>query len=151
MARLHSHRKGKSKSTKPLRTKAPDWVPLDKREIEELVVKLAKEGQTTATIGASLRDQYAVPDVRLTTGRRISEILKASGGAPKIPEDLAALIKRAILVNEHMQEHSHDYHNKRALQLIESKIRRLAKYYSREGVLPGGWNYSMDTARLLVE
>jgi small subunit ribosomal protein S15 len=34
--------------------------------------------------------------------------------------------------------------------LIESKIRRLSKYYLKNNVLPAGWRYDPDKARLLV-
>jgi small subunit ribosomal protein S15 len=41
--------------------------------------------------------------------------------------------------------------NNRNLQLIESKIRRLVKYYKREEVLPQTWEYSLKNAELLLE
>ncbi len=34
---------------------------------------------------------------------------------------------------------------------MESKIRRLVKYYKREGIIPETWKYSLDTAALQVE
>jgi small subunit ribosomal protein S15 len=37
------------------------------------------------------------------------------------------------------------------LQLMESRIRRLVKYYVREGVLPQGWRYEPKKAALLVK
>jgi small subunit ribosomal protein S15 len=40
--------------------------------------------------------------------------------------------------------------SKRGMQLIESKIRRLAKYYKREGKLPEDWAYNLEQAKLLV-
>jgi small subunit ribosomal protein S15 len=41
--------------------------------------------------------------------------------------------------------------NNRNLQLIESKIRRLVKYYKRNEVLPQNWEYSLKNAELLLE
>ncbi|TLZ65188.1 MAG: 30S ribosomal protein S15, partial [Methanobacteriota archaeon] len=38
--------------------------------------------------------------------------------------------------------------NKRGLSLIESKIRRLSRYYREEGVLPADWDYSRTVAEL---
>jgi small subunit ribosomal protein S15 len=35
--------------------------------------------------------------------------------------------------------------------MVESKIRRIVKYYKREGVLPADWNYSIANAELLIE
>ena len=70
---------------------------------------------------------------------------------PEIPDDLMALMRRAINVNIHMLENKKDMANNRNLQLIESKIRRLVKYYKREEVLPQTWEYSLKNAELLLE
>jgi small subunit ribosomal protein S15 len=70
---------------------------------------------------------------------------------PEIPDDLMALMRRAINVNNHMLENKKDMANNRNLQLIESKIRRLVKYYKREEVLPQTWEYSLKNAELLLE
>ena len=95
-------------------------------------------------IGIILRDQYGVPLVKMVTGKKVVQILREHGLAPEIPEDLYNLIKRALRVRRHLEEHPKDYHSKRGLQLIESKIRRLAKYYKREGVLPPDWEYKPE-------
>ena len=39
----------------------------------------------------------------------------------------------------------------RGLQITESKINKLAKYYRREGVLPEDWKFDRKTAKLLIE
>ena len=74
MARIHARRKGKSGSTRPIREKTPDWTALNPREVESHVIDLSKSGKSTSEIGMILRDQYAVPDVKLATGKKISEI-----------------------------------------------------------------------------
>ena len=43
MGRLHSHNYGKSHSTRPLDPKPPSWIKQDAKEIEELIVKYAKD------------------------------------------------------------------------------------------------------------
>jgi small subunit ribosomal protein S15 len=120
-------------------------------EIVQLVVKFSKEGMPTAKIGLKLRDQYAVPDVKLATGKTILEILDENNLSPKLPEDLVALMRRAIDLNVHVVANKKDVANRRGLQLIEAKIRRLVKYYKREGGLPMDWQYSLKTAELLIE
>jgi small subunit ribosomal protein S15 len=132
-------------------TENPDWVPVPQEEIVQLVVKFAKEGMPTAKIGLKLRDQYAVPDVKLATGKTILEILDENNLSPKLPEDLVALMRRAIDLNVHVVANKKDVANRRGLQLIEAKIRRLVKYYKREGGLPMEWQYSLKTAELLIE
>jgi len=148
---MHSSRKGVSGSKKPLIDKNPSWVQQSPEEVKETVVKLAGEGMTMAKIGLVLRDQYAVPNVRLATGNTIREILAEKNIKFELPEDLQGLMKRAVLLSSHVKANKKDLHNLRGLKLIESRIRRLAKYYKREGVVPESWNYSLETAALQVE
>ncbi|MGQ0796307.1 MAG: 30S ribosomal protein S15 [Methanobacteriota archaeon] len=150
MARLHAKRKGKSGSTRPLLKANPAWVSMDAKEIEATVLQLHADGLTSAAIGLRLRDAYAVPSVRLATGKGIADILRAKGAKADLPEDLSALMKRAVELQGHLKEHPKDYSNKRGLQLIESKIRRLSHYYREEGVLPADWDYSLKQAELQV-
>jgi small subunit ribosomal protein S15 len=99
-----------------------------------------------------LRDQHAVPSVKLATGKTVIEILNDNGLSPKLPEDLMALMRKAINLNLHIQTGNRgDMSNRRGLQLVESKIRRLVKYYKRMDVLPSDWNYSLKNAELLIE
>lgn len=151
MARMHARTRGKSRSHPIEREEAPEWQGLNKDEIAEQVEKLAREGMGTAEIGLVLRDQYAVPDVRLATGKSLTAILDEKGLTPNIPEDLQNLMKRAVRLRGHLDTHRKDTHNRRALQLIESKIRRLSKYYRKNGRLPADWKYSPGMAKLAVE
>ncbi|MCU0860269.1 MAG: 30S ribosomal protein S15 [Thermoplasmata archaeon] len=151
MSRMHSKRKGSSGSKRPLVDKNPEWVTLSADEIKELVAKMAGEGMTTAKIGLVLRDQHAVPNVRLATGMSMKDICAEKGVKFELPEDLSNLMKRAVQLEEHIKLNPKDLHNLRGQQLLESKIRRLAKYYRREGILPETWAYSLSSATLQVE
>jgi small subunit ribosomal protein S15 len=111
-------------------------------EIIQKVVELAKEGHSTSLIGMYLRDQYGVPNVRLATGKSIMQILSEHDIKLSIPEDLSNLLKRVTRLQAHLAAHKHDIANKRALTLLEAKVRRLAKYYKREGMLPPDWKYT---------
>jgi small subunit ribosomal protein S15 len=133
-------------------TGPPKWSGLSGREVEELVVKLSREGVQGARIGVLLRDLHAVPSVRQATGKTVSRILAENQLTPTIPEDVQNLIRRAVnLRTKHLAEHAKDYHNARGLQLIESKIRKLALYYKRQGRLPADWKYQPAEAQLIVE
>ncbi len=149
MARMYARKRGRSGSTRPL-VKAR-WVKYGKGEVEGLVVKLARDGLPPAMIGTVLRDQYGIPSVRDITGKKIKKILEEKGLAPEIPEDLLNLMKRAVNLRNHLEVHRKDLHSKRGLELIESKIRRLGKYYIRKGVLPENWKYDPERAKLLVK
>jgi len=151
MGRIHARRRGKSGSKKPLRFEKPEWVEMSEEEIVNKILALAKEGYSQAMIGTILRDQYGVPDIKLMVGKSVGQILKDEGMAPKIPEDLLFLMKRAVRIHNHLQNHPKDLGNKRGLQLVEAKIRRLVKYYKRVGKLPPNWHYSIREAELLVK
>lgn len=119
-------------------------------DIELLVVELAKKGYTPSMIGIILRDQFGIPLVKQVTGKKIVEILREHGAAPTIPEDLMMLMKRAVNLRRHLEEHPKDMHSKKGLIEIESKIHRLVKYYKSRGVLPPDWKYKPEKAKILV-
>lgn len=139
MARIHARVKGKSKSKRPVKIDL-SFVTLKKDEVEKLVIQLAKEDVKMSMIGITLRDKYGVPSVRAVTGKSISDILKTENLLTSIPEDLQNLVDKAIGLKKHLGNNTRDTHNKRSLNLIESKIRRLSKYYKNKGVIPSNWN-----------
>lgn len=152
MARIHARRKGKSSSSHPSdRKEHPEWSALKPREVESRVLELADEGHSTSEIGMILRDQYAIPNVKVATGKKINKILEQNNKKPEIPEDLRNLIQRALKIRGHMETHNKDTNNKRNLQLTESKIRRLTHYYREQGELPEDWKYSAKQAKLMFE
>ena len=151
MARMHSPGRGKSGSTKPFVDKAPEWSNTDAKAITELILSLSADGHTTAQIGTILRDQHAVPDVRLVLGKRIGQVLADNDKTAKYPEDMMSLMRRALRLIDHLESNRKDLHNSRQLELTESKIRRLARYYQSEGQLDTEWAYKRDQLRLMVE
>ncbi len=46
MGRLHTHNHGKAHSTRPNQVKVPSWIKQDPKEVEEVIIKYAKEGLT---------------------------------------------------------------------------------------------------------
>ena len=151
MARMYSRKKGKSGSKKPLSKSTPSWMTHKAKEVEMLVMKVAKEGKPASMIGLVLRDSYGIPDVKAVAGKSITMILKEKKLAPKIPEDLMALIKRAIAIRKHMEENKQDMTALRGLQLTESKIKRLVKYYKVIRKLPVDWKYDVKSVKLYAE
>ncbi|MBX5321234.1 MAG: 30S ribosomal protein S15 [Candidatus Bathyarchaeota archaeon] len=140
--------KGKSHSTRPVSKRPPNWCKYQPEEVEALVIKLAREGHPPSRIGTILRDQYAIPLVKPLTGKTITQILREADLAPSIPEDLGNLLREAARLSTHFEKHRRDLHNKRALQLVEAKIHKLARYYKREGVLPPNWKYEPKIASI---
>ncbi|MBN1792620.1 30S ribosomal protein S15 [Candidatus Woesearchaeota archaeon] len=151
MARKYSGARGQSGSTRPSKRVAPGWIQHKTKEIELLVVKLAKEGKSASMIGLQLRDTYGIPDVKAATGKSISKILADKKLSKDIPEDLMSLIRKAVLVRKHIGENKQDMTAKRGLQLTESKIKKLIKYYKTIGRLPLSWKYDPERIKLVVE
>ncbi|MGQ9759364.1 MAG: 30S ribosomal protein S15 [Candidatus Methanomethylicaceae archaeon] len=142
--------KGKSHSMRPVESGAPKWIKSTSEEVESLVIELAKKGVPPSQIGLILRDQYGIPLAKQVTGKKINKILSERNLAPEIPEDMFNLINHASSIRRHLEEHPRDMSSKKGLQLIESKINRLAKYYISVGKLPRDWKYSLEKASILT-
>lgn len=151
MARMHSKGKGTSGSSKPNIDTAPSWSESDKGTVEELIIKYANEGHSSAKIGTLLRDMHAVPDVRLVMGERISQTLSRNDLESKYPEDMMNLMRKALSLIDHLSNNKKDLHNRRQLELCESRLRRLARYYVGTGRIPSTCAYKRDQLRLMVE
>jgi small subunit ribosomal protein S15 len=121
------------------------------KEIEILAVKLAKEGNKPSQIGMHLRDTYGIPDVKLATKKTITQILKEKKILDELPEDILALIRKVILLKKHLEANKQDMSALRGLQITESKIGKLVKYYKITGRLPKSWKYDPDKVRLSIE
>jgi small subunit ribosomal protein S13e len=77
-------------------------------------------------------------------------VLKKNGIAPEIPEDLYALMKKAVSVRKHLEKFRKDKDAKFRLILIESRIHRLARYYKRNKKIPANWRYNYAMASSIV-
>ncbi len=129
---------------------APSWVPYTQEEVEQLIIELARRGFPPSMIGIILRDQYGIPSVKAILGKSITDVLQEHGLAPQIPEDLMNLIRRAVKIRKHLEEHPKDLSAKRGLILVESKIHRLVKYYKRVGKLPPDFVYKPEAFSMLA-
>lgn len=146
---MHSRKKGRARSKKP--AAISKWVEYNDKEVERLVLKLRKDGLNAAGIGRVLRDQYGIGSVKDITKKTIMQILEENNLISNIPEDLYNLLKKAVKLRNHLTKYRKDYTSKHGLELLESKIRRLIKYYVREGKLPKDFVYEPERAKLLVE
>ena len=151
MARLHTKKKGKSGSKKPIVKVVPEWVEYSAHEAEDLIVKMGQEGRGPSAIGQTLRDTYGIPSTQNLCGKSINTILAEHDIKRNYPEDMINLIKRAVNMREHLKTNRSDKHNRTKLIHVESKIGRLVKYYRKTGKLPADWKYNPETAALLVK
>lgn len=151
---MHTRRRGSSDSDKPVADEPPEWSDVDADDVEDRVVELAEDGFSPSQIGGKLRDEGVtgtpVPNVKLVTGKKVTEILEENDAGSDLPEDLENLMERAIRLREHVDENPQDKQNKRALQNTESKVRRLVNYY-RGDKLDEDFTYTYDYAVELLE
>lgn len=146
MARMHGGAHGKSGSKKPYGKEGHVWLTLKPKEVEMLVVKLAKEGHSSSKIGLILRDNYGIPDVRVILKKRITEVMAAKKLRHELPDDLLGLIRKDLALHKHREMHPQDFAAKRGVLLTESKIHRLLKYYKRTGRVAKSWAYDPEKA-----
>jgi len=53
-------------------------------------------------------------------------------------------------IREHYEKNKKDASALRGLQNVEARIKSLASYYIKKGVLPKNWRYNPKTAKLLI-
>ena len=121
------------------------------KEIEKLIIKMTKAGTSASEVGMSLRDIYGIHSVKVATGKNITRIISENKLAKELPEDLLALIKKLVDVKKHLEKNRQDKTAKRGLQLTESKIRRLVKYYKASKKLPADWKFDPEKVKMYVE
>jgi len=148
MGRLHTHRHGKSHSIRPATLRAPSWITISPKEIEELVIKYSKDGLTPSQIGLKLRDQHSIPLIKPITKKSVGKILQENDLQAEMPEDLDNIVKKAVGLQKHLKTNKGDNRNVRSLELIEAKVHRLSVYYKRIDRIPQNWKYKSVVAQL---
>ncbi|MGI6589281.1 MAG: 30S ribosomal protein S15 [Candidatus Iainarchaeum sp.] len=119
-------------------------------ELEEQVVSLANAGHSPSKIGIILRDEYGVRNFSEVTNKKIQEVLRENELVGDMPEDLLNLIRRSVILSNHLNKNKKDYSAKRGYELTVAKIRKLTKYYAKKNRIPKGWVYTPEQAALLV-
>ena len=148
MGRMHTHRHGKSHSIRPATLRAPSWVSQSPKEIEDLVIKYAKDGLTPSQIGIKLRDQHSIPLIKPIIKKTVGEILQENDLRAEMPEDLENIVKKAVGLQKHLKANRGDRRNVRSLELIEAKVHRLSTYYKKIDRIPKNWKYKSVVAQL---
>lgn len=129
-------------------TMKSDWVKLTPEQIGKLVVEMNKEGLNASQIGIKLRDEHAISSIKSVTGKNMKGFMEDNGINQEIPEDLEALVKRALSLQNHLKSNKGDRKNVRSLELLEAKVHRLSKYYKKKNVIPKNWKYKSVIAQL---
>ena len=148
MARIHVHTHGKSHSTRPTSKGPAPWLSHSRDQISALAVEFAKEGLSPSEIGIKLRDLHGIPLIKPVLGKSLTSVLIENNIKSDMPEDLDKLVRKALGLQKHLRVHNSDHRNVRSLELIESKIHRLSKYYKLKGKIPRNWKYKAVIAQL---
>ncbi len=154
MAKMHSKKKGKSKSRKPILDSSEfgkGSEKLSKDEIAELAANYARQGMGPALIGERLKKDHGVKYVKQATGSRLVKVLESKGVKADIPQDMRDLMTKAVRVRRHLAKNNQDVYSRVRLIRIESKLLRLSRYYKSRGVLPSKWKYDPQQAELIVK
>ena len=127
-AKTETKKKAESKATTPEKNK-PVWLKFNDKDMEAIVVKLAKKGLTSEKIGLALRDTYGIPKTKIL-GRKISQILKEN----KLYQDadMINLEKKKNQMIQHLEKNKQDKKTRRALTITIARMAKLKKYKKRE-------------------
>ena len=136
-----AYMRGRSLSTRPVSKRPPNWVVYQPDEVKALIINLAREGKPQSLIGNILRDEHGIPLVKPIVGYGIQRVLQEAELAPRIPEDLYNLMVKSTVLRRHLDRNRKDFSNKRGLQISESKIYALTRYYKKRGMLPQDWRH----------
>ena len=73
-----------------------------------------------------------------------------AGLGPELPEDLYHLIKKAVAMRKHLEKNKNDVDSKFKLNLKESRIHRITRYYRKTGKVAATFKYVSTKASALV-
>ena len=88
------------------------WIKLKLAELESIVIKLAKQGNTSAKIGLILRDKHSIPKAKLL-GKKITKIFKDNKINYTIEKD--TIDKKIEKIKKHIEKNKHDHTAARSL------------------------------------
>lgn len=98
-----------------------DWTKISAKEIEKIILDLARQGTTPEKIGLILRDQHGVPKAKLL-GVKIGKILSKnnidSNSESKNISDKIENLKK------HSEKNKHDYTAIRKAVMYTARINR---------------------------
>lgn len=108
----------------------------------------AGDAQPADRAGAQRRIRHPFREARDQEDHRPDP--EGEQGLPEAAGGSLSLMRRVVEINSHLEKNKKDYQSYRGFELAESMIRRLVRYYIRKGVLPKGWKYNLEQAKLLI-
>jgi small subunit ribosomal protein S15 len=111
----------------------PTWLKFSDKDVEAIIVKLAKQGLTSEKIGLVLRDTYGIPKTRLYV-KKIGKILKENNLYKDA--NLFNLEKKQQRITAHLKKNKKDEKSKRALSMTTADVFEHRKYEKRKHAEP---------------
>ena len=90
----------------------PEWIKMNQKELEELILEIAKKEKNPSKIGIILRDQHGIPKGKIL-GKKITRVLKEKSISFEKESDLTK--KRVNNLERHINSHKRDFSAKKAL------------------------------------
>jgi small subunit ribosomal protein S15 len=94
------------------------------KEIEKIIIDLAKQGNSSEKIGLILRDQHGVAKVK-KLGIRIGSIMEKNGFNKN--NDKKNILAKIENLGEHFKQNKHDYTAQRKAVMYASRIKKMEK------------------------
>ncbi|MEM4511673.1 MAG: 30S ribosomal protein S15 [Nanopusillaceae archaeon] len=120
---------------------------IDTSKVIEDIISLAKQGYRRSDIGRIIKEKYK-KDVKVLTGKSLSEILEENGFKEEIPEDLLNIFRKINKILRHLENHKKDLHTKKKLEEYEKSVQCLIKYYKKNKKLPENFKYSREIVKM---
>lgn len=107
--------------------KKPDRIKAE--ELEEIIVKLAQEGNSPAKIGLILKEKHKVPKSK-SLGKKIARVLRAKN--IEVSDEIKDIENKIKKIEEHISKNQQDKRAKRELVTNLAKLKKLKKYRDRK-------------------
>lgn len=100
----------------------PSWIKIKSAELDNIVIELARNGESPAKIGLVLRDRHGIPKSKLIS-KKISGILKEKDIAfKKEAESMQETIEK---IQKHIEKNKQDNTAKKSLEKKLWTLRKL--------------------------
>jgi len=111
-----------------METKKPIWLKTTEKQMEKIVIDLAKRGNSPEKIGLILRDKYGIPTTKLY-GKKITQILKEN--KIEFERDLDKVEKRVEKIQKHLEKNKQDQKARKSLITKVARRVKLKNYYQK--------------------
>lgn len=105
-----------------------DWTKISPKEVEKIIVELARQGMSAEKIGLVLRDQHGLPKAKLL-GVKISKVLKENN--LESDSEKKNIQNKIENLKKHSGKNKHDYTAIRKTVMYTARINRKEKLISK--------------------